>query len=83
MPNNQATLNASTRTVYVVYTTVVAVREHVRNRHISGAGPDAIFQTETLGWFVHFAGSYEAIHMGPDKPEFAQGDRVKITFEKV
>ena len=34
------------------------------------------------GWYVHFDGSWESINLGPDKP-FDEGDRVKITFEKV
>lgn len=33
-------------------------------------------------WWVNFDGSWESLYFGSTKP-FEQGDRVKITFEKV
>ena len=63
--------------------TVSTVREHTTETYIGGVGKDATFQTKSHGWFLYLEGSYEAIHMGAEKPEFNPGDRVKITFEKV
>ncbi len=33
------------------------------------------------GWFVHLSGSYEAIHVGDEKPAFEVGQPVTITLE--
>lgn len=40
-----------------------------------------VFSRDNL-WFVHFAGSWEALSVGPDKPDFVVGDKVHITFMK-
>ena len=35
------------------------------------------------GYFVHFDGSRESINFGPEPPEWAEGQKVKITFEGI
>jgi len=69
--------------IYSLSTTVLSVEEGFKTHHISGSGPDAVFEKESLGWFVHFEGSYEAIYLGDSRPNFNPGDKVKVTFEKV
>lgn len=34
-------------------------------------------------WFAHFKGSWESLGLGPDKPNFAKGDQVRITIERL
>ncbi len=50
---------------------------------VSGVGPNAVFRTVNLGWFVLFEGSHEMIFLGPDQPKWQVGDKIKITMEKV
>lgn len=73
---------AQIRLKYVAITKVVQVRERFENSWISGAGPDALFEAKSLGWWVQFEGSQESINF-ITKPEFAVGDQVKITFERI
>lgn len=35
------------------------------------------------GWYVRFEGSQERMKMGTEKPVLEQGDKVRITIEKV
>lgn len=41
-----------------------------RKRVISGkkVGDDAVLTSQTIGWFVHFEGSYESLFVGYEKP---------------
>ncbi len=71
------------RLVYSVYTTVLKVEEQFRSVYQSGYGSGAIFAAETKGWFMHLNGSYEAIHMGFEEPKFKQGDKIRVTFERI
>jgi hypothetical protein len=44
-----------------------------------GEGDTVLCTSETLGWFVHFEGSYEALFVGFEKPEgFDPGTEVDI-----
>lgn len=67
---------------YVIPTKIVDVEEHFVPTYISGIGADALFENRSKGWFIYLEGSYEAIHVGKDKPELVKGDRVKITIER-
>jgi hypothetical protein len=37
---------------------------------------------EAHGWFMLLEGSWEWLFVGAEKPDFAPGDRVKITIAK-
>ena len=37
---------------------------------------------ESLGWYVQFEGSTESIYLSHDKPNWAVGNEVKISFER-
>lgn len=67
---------------YHIHTAITAVREQFDKVYISGTGKEAVFADVSRGWFVHFAGSWEALSVGPDKPDFDVGDKVHITFMK-
>lgn len=68
-------------TVYVIMTTVVDIREIFVQRHVSGAGPDTVFESRSLGWFLFLDGSNEGLHLGSSRPSLKVGDRVKISLE--
>lgn len=70
-------------TRYIINTKIRAVEEEFAPHFISGFGADAKFENRSLGWFIFMDGSYEALHVGKEKPELQKGDRIKITLEKV
>lgn len=37
---------------------------------------------EADGWFVQLT-PFASLYLGPDKPDIAKGDRVRVTIEKV
>lgn len=61
---------------------VVEVFERKRKIWISGTGQDAVFNEVSDGWFVRYEGSFEALHVGEEKPDLAVGDTVTISFRK-
>lgn len=36
---------------------------------------------EKLGWFVAFEGSYEAVHVGKEKPDLVIGQELEVTIK--
>jgi hypothetical protein len=74
--------SASLSLRYKIPTTVQIVEERFRNRWVEGGGDGAIFESESLGWYIQFTGSWEGIYLGKDKPPFVVGDAVNIIIEK-
>jgi hypothetical protein len=70
-------------TRYVLTTTITNVEERFKPKYVSGFGADVVMERISLGWFLSLLGSYEAIHMGFEKPNFQKDDKVRITIEKV
>lgn len=68
--------------VYKVRTKVIELNEVFRKDYVSGHGPDAIFESVSRGWFVLLEGSYEALHLGFEKPNLAPGDEVEIIIRR-
>lgn len=66
-----------------ILTTVVKVWEQHDKVHVTGTGSEAVFRKVSRGWFVQFAGSYESLFFGQEKPNLEEGDKVKISFEKI
>jgi len=67
----------------VIFSRVVSIENRAQSEWVTGYGDKAVFRKIPLGYFMFLSGSYEAIHVGFDPPEFVPGDRIKITFEKV
>ena len=67
---------------YIMRTRVNEVNEVHRQEHVSGAGPEAVFRSVSRGWFLLLEGSYEALHVGFDKPELEPGDEIEIVIRK-
>lgn len=69
-------------TAYVIRTKVNEVNEVFRQEHVSGSGNAAIFRSVSRGWFLLLEGSYEALHVGFEKPVFEAGDEVEIIVRR-
>lgn len=69
-------------TTYVINTTVVNLEHRFKRFHVAGFGPDSVFKTEPVGWFVHLEGSHESLYLGTDRPELDSGDPVEIRIRK-
>jgi hypothetical protein len=74
--------SAQAQVRYVTYTKVTEVTFRQRQSYKDGVGAAATFEEIPLGWFVYMEGSYEALHVGMDKPDLEPGDKIKITVEK-
>ena len=72
-------------TRYTINSRVVGLEEHFVPAYVigSGVGKEAQFVSKSHGWFLFLEGSYEALHVGFEKPAFEKGDAVKITLEKI
>lgn len=70
-------------TKYTINTSVVDVIKKSKKCWVSGLGKDAVFEEFPLGWFLHLKGSNEAVFLGDEEPGFKQGDKVRITIERV
>jgi hypothetical protein len=67
----------------IVFTSkVVGLEEKKDKVWVKGLALEAEFTYPSLGWFVGLEGSYEWLHVGPDKPNVSIGDiaTVRITF---
>lgn len=73
----------STRIRWVVITKIARVDKRSEIVHVSGWGNDAVMKSNSLGWYVQFEGSQEAIFFGDEKPEIEVGDEFRITFERM
>jgi hypothetical protein len=68
--------------IYKINTTVKSVEFLKRNvRGYMGADGRAVIDTEPLGWFVCFEGSWERLHMGNEKPALVKGQKVEIIIK--
>lgn len=45
-----------------------------------GVGNDAVFDTISMGWYVRFDGSWEALYVGQTKPDWHPGQFMTITI---
>jgi len=72
----------SAEVVYIINTTVADVEHRFQRLHVAGHGPDSIFKTQSVGWFVLFEGSHESLYMGQDFPNLTTGDAVEIRIRK-
>jgi len=61
----------------------IRVEKRTRSIYVSGIGKDAEFFNQDLGWWLLITGSHEAIYLGEEQPDIKEGDKIKITLEKV
>lgn len=67
--------------IYAFPVTVTDVFERKIRKHLGGAGPEAIFRSDSEGWYVQFNGMV-SIHLGPERPDFKIGDEVELLLRK-
>lgn len=65
----------------VFQTLITRVFELKVRKHVSGFGPDAIFRTDSAGWYARI-GDEITLWCGKDKPELESGDEVTLTIER-
>lgn len=71
-----------TQMIYKINTTVKSVEFLHRNvRGYLGLDGKAVTDTEPLGWYVCFEGSWERIYLGDTKPVLVKGQKVEITIK--
>ncbi len=68
---------------YVFTFRIFSIVERFKQVHVSGAGKDALFRQESLGWFICLEPGFYMLGIGPEKPEFREGDQIKLTMEKI
>lgn len=61
--------------------TVTRVFENRVRKHINGAGPDAVFTTDSAGWYIRLSDEI-SLFCGMDKPEFEVGETVTLTLKR-
>lgn len=59
--------------------TITDVFERKLRKHISGAGPEAIFRTESDGWYIRVNDQF-TIFLGKDKPSFESGEKADLVI---
>lgn len=64
----------------VIPATIAKVEERFTTHWVSGIGADAITEQRSTGWWVVI--DQIALFVGPEKPDFAQGELVKLCIEK-
>ena len=71
-------------TLYSFYSTVDKIEE--RSKIVSGYKDEngqGITEEKNLGWFIHLAGSREALGVGPEKPDLEVGQSIKVMLMPV
>jgi hypothetical protein len=66
---------------YKIRTKVRSVEQITRVVRAWKVGDNVLQDTEDLGWFVCFEGSWERLHLGRERPALHEGQTVEITIE--
>lgn len=67
--------------IYRFPVTVTGVFERKEKRHIGGAGPTAVFDTYSAGWYIQLDG-LTSVYVGMEKPDIVFGDKVVMKLER-
>ena len=62
-------------------TTVTDIFERKLQKHISGAGKEAVFSTASAGWYIQLDGMI-SIHTGAEPAPFKVGDKLILNLRK-
>lgn len=60
--------------------TVTDVFERKLQKHVRGAGADAVFESNSAGWYLQF-GNF-SVYVGTDQPTVSVGDQVTMTLSR-
>lgn len=61
---------------------ILRLEERFTQSHVSGFGDHAVVEKKSLGYFITFDIGL-TIPCGPGKPEFTEGDAVRLSVEKL
>lgn len=67
---------------YIFRAIVLKVEERFNKAHVSGSGPDALFNDISIGWWVTLSGSRNAQFFGMAPIDLKVGDAVETTVMK-
>jgi len=62
--------------------TITEIFERKLQKHIRGAGPEAVFSAASAGWYIQIDGMV-SVFVGHDRPEFESGQAVVLSIRKV
>lgn len=70
--------------LYKFRTKIKSVKEEFRqfNWHKDQDGKSTC-DRESIGWFVHLEGSYEALNFGRNKPDIKEGQMVEVSIRRM
>jgi len=60
---------------------VTDIFERKVQKHKSGFGPNAIFDTDSIGWYLRFNDNF-SLYVGMEKPDVAPGDKLVMKLER-
>jgi hypothetical protein len=70
-------------TKFVMLDKVARVEEKFAKQWVSGTGQDAVFRSDSAGWYATFTACPASMYLGTMEPGLKAGDRVRITMERV
>ena len=65
----------------VYHSTITDVFERKLRKHQSGFGPDAVFTTDSAGWYIRIENEI-TLYCGTEKPAFEPGDQISIIIQR-
>lgn len=68
-------------TSYRFPVTISDVFERKVQKHVSGAGPEAVFSSDSAGWYLRINDNL-SIYVGMQKPDLAPGDKMVMKLER-
>lgn len=70
-------------TKFVYHRTIKRLEHRIVKRWIGGTGPEARFQEDSQGWYALFKEDPVALYLGMTETGLAEGDKMRLTAEKV
>lgn len=67
--------------LYAFPVTITDVFERKIRKHMGGAGPEAIFRSDSEGWYIQLNGMI-SIYTGLDQPAWKIGDEAELLLRK-
>ena len=68
-------------TAYTFPVRITSIFERKLNKHVGGAGPDAIFTAHSAGWYIQLDDMI-SVYIGGDRPALEVGDEYELVLRK-
>lgn len=59
--------------------TITDVFERRLQKHATGFGPNAVFTTDSAGWYIKINNDF-SIYLGMEKPSFEKGEKADLVI---